>query len=579
MRAESKSPAQVLAANLLAQLAANGVDHVFLAPGARSQALAIAAGQLAEAGHIQLHVRLDERSLAFQALGIGLASGFPAAVITTSGTAVANLHPAVLEAHHAGIPMILLTADRPSELRGVGANQTTNQVGIFADAVRECIDVAAPSSTDTEAKLAKKAAQLAEQAITTAVTDAGPVQLNVGFREPLSAIEPRAVEIFERLVEQQLEDEATKSIPIIQLSDSSGGEESSCGGDSCNCGHSHQAAGEADTVIDLNLKTVVIAGDAGDLARWYCTGLPLLAEPSSGVRHLPESIAGYLWVLRERPDLVDQVEQILVFGKPTLSRQIQALLKKPGVKVFSDPGRHGVFNPAHNAQVLGDDVEFIGDADTAWLGAWRDAGKQLLASKPAASKASAATATDAATGTGTATVFSRRELVETVWSAAGKTNPLVLGASRLIREADYWAPNKERKVFANRGLAGIDGTIATATGIALAHAGSRVRVLLGDLTFLHDASSLATNPDDGHVNIQVIVGNDNGGTIFEGLEVAQNLGPADFERLFKTPQRVNLEKLALAYGWKYVRVNDSTVLKAAMKELGRVVIEVPLVGN
>lgn len=557
MRADTSSPAQVLAANLLANLAANGVDHVFLAPGARSQALAIAAGQLADAGYIQLHVRLDERSLAFQALGVGLASGFPAVVITTSGTAVANLHPAVLEAHHAGIPMILLTADRPAELRGVGANQTTNQVGIFADAVRSCVDVSAPASIDTDAELAAQATKLAVDAITQAVTEAGPVQLNLGFREPLSATSPSAVEIFDKLASQQLVDDATKSLPIIPA-----------GCDDPDCNHDHladldqsQAASQPDTVIDLSLKTVVVAGDAGDLARWYCTGLPLFAEPSSGVRHLPESVFGYLWALRERPDLVDQVQQVLVFGKPTLSRQIQALVKKPGVKVFSDPGRHGIYNPGHNAQVLGDDVEFLGDPDPAWLAAWRDAAKQLVAAKPHQA---------------TEGVLSRRELVETVWAAAGKTNPLMLGASRLIREADYWAPNKERNVFSNRGLAGIDGTLATAVGISLAHPGARVRVLLGDLTLLHDAGSLAIDSHDGHVNVQLIVGNDHGGTIFQGLEVADNLDATSFERLFKTPQQVNMQLLAQAYGWKYHKVTDAAQLKLAMKELGRVLIEVPL---
>lgn len=561
MSADSKSPAQVLAANLLAQLAANGVDHVFLAPGARSQALAIAAGQLARAGHIQLHVRLDERSLAYQALGVGLASGFPAAVITTSGTAVANLHPAVLEAHHAGVPMILLTADRPAELRGVGANQTTNQVGLFADAVRDCRDVPAPSLEDSDAELATLAAELAEDAISLAVTSSGPVQLNLGFREPLSAVEPNAVPIFERLAAAQLESDATKSIPIIDVSGSTSCADPACTDDHSSHNHQVQVAGQPDTVIDLSLPTVVVAGDGGYLARWYCTGLPLFAEPSSGVRHLPESIKGYLWALRERADLVNRVEQVLVFGKPTLSRQVQALVKKPGVKVFVDPGRHGTFDPGHNAEVLGDDVEFIGEPDPAWVKAWKEAARVLSAAKPYPE---------------TNGTLSRRELVETVWKNAGKTNPIVLGASRLIREADYWAPRRERTVFANRGLAGIDGTVATATGIALTHPGSRVRVLLGDLTLLHDAGSLAVDDHDTSLNIQVIVGNDNGGTIFEGLEVVKNLGAADFERLFKTPQQVHLQKLAEAYGWKYERVTTAEELTVAMKLLGRIVIEVPL---
>lgn len=553
------SPAQVLAANLLSQLVANGVDHIFLAPGARSQALAIAAGQLAEAGHVQLHVRLDERSMAFQAMGIGLSSGFPAALITTSGTAVANLHPAVLEAYHAGVPMILLTADRPAELRGVGANQTTNQVGIFGQAVTECIDVPAPSEQDSHDQLQKLATELALNSIATAVNQPGPVQLNLCFREPLSSAEPNAAGIFESIIDEELD--TTSGIAVVERDpdhdlDHEHDED---------CAHLHQIEAplsEPDSVIDLSLKTVVIAGDGGYLARWYTTGLPLLAEPSSGVRGLPEAVAGYLWLLDQRTDLVQEVEQVLVFGKPTLSRQIQALLKKPGLRILTDPGRHGVFNPTGTGQPLGDDIEFVGEPDRAWLKAWQTAGSDLLAEQPQATSENGVT---------------RRQLVEAVYSAARKTTPLVLGASRLIREADRWAPLKERTVFANRGLAGIDGTIATATGIAMTHSGAKVRVLLGDLTLLHDASSLVIDPIDANLNIQLVVGNDGGGTIFEGLEVAKNLPRDAFEKLFRTPQRVNLELLAGAYGWSYQRVSNKVDLELALKSTGHLLIDVALV--
>ena len=553
------SPAQVLAANLLSQLVANGVDHIFLAPGARSQALAIAAGQLAEAGHVQLHVRLDERSMAFQAMGIGLSSGFPAALITTSGTAVANLHPAVLEAYHAGVPMILLTADRPAELRGVGANQTTNQVGIFGQAVTECIDVPAPSGQDSHDQLQKLATELALNSIATAVNQPGPVQLNLCFREPLSSAEPNAAGIFESIIDEELD--TTSGIAVVERDpdhdlDHEHDED---------CAHLHQIEAplsEPDSVIDLSLKTVVIAGDGGYLARWYTTGLPLLAEPSSGVRGLPEAVAGYLWLLDQRTDLVQEVEQVLVFGKPTLSRQIQALLKKPGLRILTDPGRHGVFNPTGTGQPLGDDIEFVGEPDRAWLKAWQTAGSDLLAEQPQATSENGVT---------------RRQLVEAVYSAARKTTPLVLGASRLIREADRWAPLKERTVFANRGLAGIDGTIATATGIAMTHSGAKVRVLLGDLTLLHDASSLVIDPIDANLNIQLVVGNDGGGTIFEGLEVAKNLPRDAFEKLFRTPQRVNLELLAGAYGWSYQRVSNKVDLELALKSTGHLLIDVALV--
>ncbi|MFM5905264.1 MAG: 2-succinyl-5-enolpyruvyl-6-hydroxy-3-cyclohexene-1-carboxylic-acid synthase [Micrococcales bacterium] len=542
------SKAQVLAANLMAQLVANGIDHIFVAPGARSQALAIAAGQLAQAGEVQLHVRLDERSMAFQALGVGLSSGFPAALITTSGTAVANLHPAVLEAHHAGVPMILLTADRPAELRGIGSNQTTNQVGIFADAVLDCIDVEAPAEGDSDQVLAGLGARLARQAVFESVGSGGPIQLNLAFREPLSDTLPSAAEIFDQLVSSDQAEAVHVHGP--------------------ECDHAAEIALEesaaADSVIDLSLRTIVVAGDGGDLAKWYCTGVPLLAEPSSGVRGLAESVPGYLWILENEPELVTQVQQILVFGKPTLNRPLQALLKNPAIKVFSDPGRHGVFNPGHNTQLLGDDVEFLGDSNPQWLASWKEASNRYLSQN--------ATALEPRSNGVT-----RPQLVQSVFQAADELNPLVLGASRMIRVAERWAPVKQLQVYANRGLAGIDGTVATASGIALTEPGATTRVLLGDLTLLHDSGSLVIDPIDANLNIQLVVGNDNGGTIFSGLEVAQLLPADQLQKLFTTPQAVNLEHLAKAYGWHYVAVDSVTQLDDALQLPGHVLIDVKLV--
>ena len=543
----TESKAQVFASHLMAHLVAGGVDHIFMAPGARSQALAIAAGQLAHDQHAGLHVRIDERSLGFQALGVGLSSGFPAAVVVTSGTAVANLHPAVLEAHHAGIPMLLLTADRPKELRGVGANQTTKQVGIFAEAVVACLDIPAPSLEDSDEYLQEQARELAEEVIRLSISAPGPVQLNLGFREPLSASWPNASMVFDSIIEHRAETQTlTTGIPLV-----------------------HEPArvdadgfGIPDTVIDVGKRTVVIAGDAGDLARWYCTGLPVFAEPSSGVRGLAESVPGYLLLLEQSHELTSQIEQVLVFGKPTLSRAVQALLKRPELTVYTDPGRHGIFNPGGNAQLLGENVDFLGDPDQGWLLAWQEAGERALA----AAKDSLPV-TDG---------VDRRHLIESVFSSADHINPLVIGASRLIREADVWAPKRDLQVFSNRGLSGIDGTIATAVGVALTQPQAWVRVLLGDITFLHDASSLALDPTDDGLNLQVVIGNDGGGSIFETLEVAQELDPATFDRLFRTPQLTDIRLLARAFGWQYIPVQTQNQLELALQHHGRVVIDVRL---
>lgn len=527
----SDSPAQVFAANLLAALAKLGVRNFFLAPGARSQSLAIAAGQLAKAGKIDLTIRVDERSLGFLALGSALASGEPSVIITTSGTAVANLHPAVLEANHAGVPLILLTADRPHELRGVGANQTTNQIGIFNDAVRECLDVVAPVGHDGEPA---EAAELAAAAIGIALgydaEQPGPVQLNLAFREPLSALEPNAANLNPRVQLPPKEDPETEF-----------------------------------AVLDEAGKTVVVAGagageSAVELAEAF--GWPLFAEPSSGARFGANVIVGYRDLIANS-ELTKQITRVVVFGKPTLGRGVVGLLKNPDIEVIVVKNRaYGHFDVTRRAAKFCTELTVLEEPDFDWLTQWR-AADAALEKVPAAAEPT------------------RAAIVSSVWNATTEADQLLLGASRLIREADRWAPAKPVRVFSNRGLAGIDGTIATATGLALAEARAGygdgiTRVLLGDLTLIHDAGSLAYDRAEGDLNIQVIVANDNGGTIFESLEPAQQLDASSFERLFKTPQQVDFWALAQAYGWQHILVENSGRLDDALSTRGRVIIEIKL---
>jgi 2-succinyl-5-enolpyruvyl-6-hydroxy-3-cyclohexene-1-carboxylate synthase len=522
---QSSSPAQAFAAQLLAAFAKSGVRNFFLAPGARSQALAIAAGQLADVGKIDLHVRLDERSMAFTALGSALASGEPSVLITTSGTAVANLHPAVLEAHHSGVPLILLTADRPHELRGVGANQTTNQIGIFSDAVRECVDVPAPNGNDGELL---EAGQLAVNAISVAMgydgDQPGPVQLNLAFREPLSATLPNAAELN----------------PLIELPDIF-------------------EPNPEFAMLAANLPTVVVAGagagsDAVELAEAF--GWPLLAEPSSGARHGANAITGYRRIL-EKHDLAKEIKRVLIYGKPTLGRAVIRLLFNEEIEVVVIRSKvMGHFDVSRRASTVVDEIAIDGEVEFEWLERWRLADAEVAATESSA--------------------LDRRALVDAVWSATDGVDQLVLGASRLIREADAWAPAKLLNIYSNRGLAGIDGTVATATGIALIEREGITRALIGDLTLLHDASSLAVDPLDGELNIQIVVGNDGGGTIFAGLEMASTLEEKSFERLFTTPQQVDIWHLAQAYGWNYIRVESTAELDSALQTKGRVVIDVRL---
>lgn len=502
----SKPSSQSFAAELLATLVACGAKHLYLAPGARSQALAIAADQLANASKADLTIRIDERSMGFVALGRAMATGRPSVLMTTSGTAVANLHPAVLEAHHSGVPMILLTADRPARLRGKGANQTTNQVGIFSDAVIRCIDVSVPELEEFDPK------ELATQAIELATGEnPGPVQLNLQFQEPLSDLIPDASKIL---------------VGEVAL---------------------HRASTETSTLeVVISDRAVVVAGaGAGSKAVKFAeaANLPLLAEPTSGARYSKQLVVDYIGALSG--ELGGLVDQVFVFGKPTLSRPIQRLIANAKVWV-SESKTHGHFDPSGNSLGYADELIPLGTAEQSWVDSWREQA---------------------------AFVSKRGDLAKAVWEATESNHQLLFGASQIIREADRALPAKEVSVFANRGLAGIDGTVATAIG--LAQNGKKTRVLLGDLTLLHDASSLNLTGVTG-LDIQVIVGNDHGGEIFKKLEVAQLLPQDSLERLFLTPQNVDLGGLAMAYGWEYLTVGSIDELTKAMQRSGQLLIDYQL---
>lgn len=538
----SDSAASAYAVAFLGELIRLGVRDLVLCPGSRSQALALAAAEFERAGLLRLRVRIDERSASFLALGLARESRTPVVIVTTSGTAVANLLPAVLEASHSGIPLVVVTADRPAELLGIGANQATVQAGIFGSAVRREWDVDAPSSAGGAVGLAAE--------VLTALS--GPVHVNLAFRDPLSgAADLPAI------------------IPGAWL----------------------PALPPDPEPIEPGPLTVVVAGtEAGERAEAVARqlGAPLLAEVTSGAHFGPNLVTAYRELLRE-PGFGDRVERVVVFGHPTLSREIPALLQRPDVEavVVRGDGRDA-YDPGRSARIVADLV-VRGDPDPSsrgWVGPWVHASRALLEVEegPAASlgddrieraefaRAQLERLREPVT---------RRMLVDAVWAITWPHDRLVLGASRLIRDLDRVAPGKRIPVFANRGLAGIDGTIATATGIALAAEDSErpgvTRVLLGDLALLHDAGSLAPTPGETLPRMQVIVGNDGGGTIFDSLEVAATADPELFDRVLYTPQAVDLAALAAAYGWEHRLASTRSELDDALSAAGsRVLIEVPL---
>lgn len=585
-----RSPASDAAMALLSAFVREGVRDVVVAPGSRSQALALAAAELERVGAIRLHVRIDERGAAFLALGTAVESGRPALIVTTSGTAVANLHPAVLEAHHSGVPLIVCSADRPAELRGIRSNQTTMQPGIFAGAVRLERDVPAPEGAPGEADAA---AAVAREAVAAALgRDAsgdpvphpgpGPVHVNLQYREPLSAVltldvAPRAEEPWTTPAE---------------------------------------APRPGGAVIEHGPRTIVVAGaGAGPAAEEFARdgGWPLIAEVTSGAHFGPNLVVAYRELLRE-PGFGDVVERVVVFGHPTLSREVPALVQRDGVEAivvaptgieWYDPGRRvRRFERAVRAAAHEPDAD-----ERAWTGRWVRASRMLL-------DEAAASVRSGVDETGHVSDFSaqreymraqlaavrapvtRRMLVDAVWAATWPHDRLVFGASRLIRDADRAVPGRRIPVHANRGLAGIDGTVATSLGIAIASQAPApgesqapdaaapavpartgvTRALIGDLTLLHDVGSLLLGQGEPRPRLQLIVGNDGGGTIFDALEVAGSAAPEAFDRVQFTPHAVDLAALAGAYGWAYARATTRGELDEALT--GRVdgpqVVEVPL---
>ncbi|WP_295824222.1 2-succinyl-5-enolpyruvyl-6-hydroxy-3-cyclohexene-1-carboxylic-acid synthase [uncultured Microbacterium sp.] len=580
------APATDAAAALLAGLVSRGVRHIVVSPGSRSQALALVAAELEREGLIHLHVRIDERVAGFTALGIGRETGMPAAVVCTSGTAVANLVPAALEAHHAGVPLLLLTADRPPELRGVGANQTTRQPGLFRSAVRLEADLAVPEATDDDAtgeqtaELDAMAAAALAAALGEGARAAGPVHLNVPFREPLAGAAPAWL----------AERAASRAVPADDNSDGSGALYQGGGG----IGEADVApVTEAAHVVEPGPRTVVVAGaDAGDAAEQFAHdgGFPLVAEIVSGARFGRQIVHGYRALL-SAPELGGRIERVVVFGRPTLSREVTRLLMRDDVEVFAVRGPGEPVNL--NGSTLAVDAVRVGpgENDRAWLGDWMRASRAAAVdlSPPAPDADGLASAVPhERLGAINAEVevmrapLDRAALVDALWRASWPHDRLVFGSSRIVRVADELLSGKKVAVHSNRGLAGIDGTIATATGVALASQVDErpgvTRLLLGDLAFLHDMGALLLPPGEIEPRLQVVVGNDGGGTIFDGLEVATVAGDDAMSRVQYTPQTARLEQLALAFGWEYHRCTTRVALDQVLTAPtgGRQLIEVPL---
>jgi 2-succinyl-5-enolpyruvyl-6-hydroxy-3-cyclohexene-1-carboxylate synthase len=502
-------PSVTQARVIVDELVRCGVTDAVLCPGSRNAPLSFALQAADAAGLLRLHVRIDERTAGFLALGLAVRSGRLVPVSTTSGTAVANLHPAVLEAAHAGVPLLVLGADRPAELVGTGASQTIVQPGIFGPAVRASL-AAAPGASPAMLR------SIVDRAVAAAFAGArGPVQLNVPFAEPLvpGPGDP--------LPPGRAGGAPWTAVP--------GGVRAS-----------------APLPLDPSAPTVVVAGHGGPPAR---TDAPVVAEPTAA--SWPGAVRTGPWLLA-RPDL--RPAQVVVVGRPTLHRPVQRLLEDPLVEVYAvDDGRtdpQAWTDVVGAVRAVGSLPELAPDAD--WLHRWKVADAAAGAALDRGLDAPAAPAG----------LVLARALLPALPDGA----QLVLGSSNPVRDVSLAAvPRPGLRVLSNRGVAGIDGTVSTAIGAALAHPGPSY-ALMGDLTLLHDTTGLMTGPDEPVPDLTLVVLNDRGGGIFHLLEQGAPEHAGAFERVFGTPHRVDLGALAAATGVPHRRVDG---VAAAVAELTR----------
>ena len=524
-----------------------GLTHVLYCPGSRSAPFAYALESGAFGGHAM--PVLDERGAGFAAVGLARTGALPA-VIVTSGTAVAELTPAVLEASHARLPLLVISADRPGELRGVGASQATFQSGLFGVHARACVDL---EPQEPSRALVGQLSRAVAAACGAPTGTPGPVQINVAFRDPLTP-QSRASG-----AAGDSQDEAMASFVPRPT----------------RVQPTNAAPERWEDVVGAACAGLIVAGEGASplAAQWSrASGFPLLAEPASGA-WAGGGVTPYEQAIVSSP-LAGEVDTVVVTGRPTLSRPIHALLARPDVRVVVVDAHAPWVDISGNASVV----------VAALAAPLRPTCRAEWAARMHAAADEAGLRIDALLAAG-----SGRTMLSLARAVASATRgPLVLGASNPVRAFDLAVESLAgRPVFSNRGQAGIDGTIATAVGIAAGLGGariatpdrageprddargraqaSRVTAVMGDLTLCHDASSLALAAATG-AELDIIVADDEGGGIFATLEHGNAATPEAYDRWFGVAQHVNYEALAAAYGVGFARAATPSELAAVLAD-------------
>ncbi len=546
-----------------------GVELAVVSPGSRSTPLAVA---LWRQEGIEVEVALDERSAAFYALGAAQASGRPVALVCTSGTAAANYHPAVAEADLSSVPLIILTADRPPELRDTGAGQTIDQIKLFGDAVRWFSEVGSHDADD-DGLIHFRA--VACRAFATAAGDPrpGPVHLNFPLRDPLAPVSVQgAVTATGRLA---LEGRPDGPLTAVEAA---------------TCGADRSTVNRLVTMVQSAERILILAGRQRDLSlREPLARLanschaPVLAEPTSQFRLGPHDrgavVTAYERIARRRdrrlePDLVIRL------GEFPTSKQLRLWLSETSpAQIVVDPD-FGWYEPTRTADLIvrcdpstllhqienTAEQRIEGPASSDFFGDWMEAEKE--------ERAAIEVSWSEADGLSAGAIHARLASLQV-------DGGLVYTASSLsIRDQEEALTALERDLFflANRGANGIDGLLASGLGAARA-SGRAATIITGDLGFFHDIGSLAL-ARDLQLSVRIVVLNNEGGGIFERLPQREAMAGDEFEALMRTPSGLSVERAARLYDLPFHRAVDLDSLKAAFEANADSVsvIEVPVAG-
>ena len=499
-----------LARVLVKQILEAGVSDVVISPGSRNAPLSLAFYQASKRGLINLHVRIDERTAAFFALGIAKASGRPVPIVCTSGTAVANYHPAVLEASHTNLPLLVMTADRPASLRRTGANQTTEQARIFGRAVRYFADI---SGSAYPMELPFHSLQ------------SGPVHLNVQFEEPLigdndeSWLENLSInspKVFNRKGAGTFYTKSTRGVLVI----------------------GHDRGG-------LSVEAVK------DFSR--ALGWPIVAEDPLTFEQAISHASIFLTSRTISEELTP--DTVVVIGRTTLSRSINAFIKTARKEIVIDPRIATVDSDRLASQKFLQLPELqVSSIDSDYLQKWQKYSQRTAKLVSEISQ------------------WSEALIAREIASGLSDGTSLFISSSRPIRDLEGFATARSGiETFANRGLAGIDGNISTALGIASMR--SATVAVLGDLGFLHDLTGLIHQEK---INLKIFVINNDGGGIFSTLP---QRGVAGFEEVFGTPHGKDLSDIARAIGVPAKTISSLSELRnelnVAVDGVSVVVVNVP----